>query len=124
MERDPRGAVACVLLATALGANLGGCGSDEEVDTCEGEDACAALRGNTFVSVELLNCGITEQCHWKVSFDTSGGYDWVHTDYGEQGTYSCTCAAVHGQGNMGTREGEYDAQSGVLTWEDLNYELE
>ncbi len=100
-----------------------GCGSDDE-QACSGEDACSAIRGVAFVSVEELSCGPHNPCHWEVSFFANGEYRWDHTDLSEHGTYTCECGLVHGQGTFGDREGEYDGQTGLLTWEGRAYEAQ
>jgi len=93
-------------------------------------DACEALEGKSFRSVELLNCGLGPPdapeplCHWPISF-AEGQFEWMYTDIAESGTYTCQGLEVLGLG-AGDRDlvGSYDSQTGILTWDGVQYEEE
>jgi hypothetical protein len=116
-----------------------------QVDPCvcaEGGDCCAACAGTswlcveglmdavceqivgiTFESIDELECGLgpmgVELCHWSVEFTVEGDYLWMYSDVGQGGSYACN-------GGMLTLdnpdiEAVYDPESGVLTWDGVDY---
>ena len=88
-------------------------------------NACMAVNGSIFESMELLPYGETQQGtvfnHWHVSF-VDGNLDWRHDDAAhDKGTYSCTgleiAAMLPGLNAAGTFHPDRD----VLTWEGHDY---
>lgn len=120
--------------------------SQVEVNPCvcpEGEACCAAcgavewlcveglpdlvcedLVGTTFLSIEELECGLgpkgVELCSWSVAFDEAGEYLWMYSDLGEGGSYSCDGGVIT-LGNNPSLEAVYDAETGILTWDGVEY---
>jgi hypothetical protein len=86
-------------------------------------DACEVIDGNTYVSLEEMECGLgpngPEYCNWHISFD-SGTWDWSHSDVMETGGYTCDANLIDG----GSYSGELDMGTGILTWEGADYEPE
>ena len=91
-----------------------------------GGDACAAIAGKTFASVEPHECGRGPDggafCNWRVSF-TMSTFDWQHSDFAETGTYSCNGNTIAGQRSTagGPIAGQYDAATRTLTWDGIAY---
>ena len=90
-----------------------------------GGDACAAIAGKTFSSVDEHECGRGPDggffCHWRLTFTTTG-FTWQHSDYAEAGTYTCSANTVTGQRPTGSPiTGQYDAASQTLTWDGIAY---
>jgi len=104
--------------------------SEEDFITPPGPP-CEALGESTFRSIEQQPGGPAPEgessaFHWRVRF-SEGEYSYTHTDVVESGTYTCT-----GEGGTATIEaspdatdethtGTYDADSGVLTWDGVEY---
>jgi hypothetical protein len=59
---------------------------------CKAQDSCALLVGS-YESNEKGECGLGENgvvlCNWRLTFEADGRFEWLHSDYGEDGTYSC-----------------------------------
>jgi hypothetical protein len=88
-------------------------------------EGCAALTGNRFASVSMLECGAGSSCYWHVSFEVGGTFYWQHSDYGESGTYVCNGNDVTGNSNAGrTIPGRWTPASARLTWGGQEYKLE
>lgn len=87
-------------------------------------DACDALVGQHFESVEELECGIEPDglgsCNWTVNFDDEGGYLWMYSDLGEGGDYLCDEGTITLLNNPGLAA-SYDLPTQVLTWDGVAY---
>jgi hypothetical protein len=112
MRSPPQLVLVIVLAVTSLVAGL----------ACGGDD-CQTLDGATFRAVEAMDCGLGgEPCTWSVSFD-GGAFDWLFSDYGDAGSYTCEGGVIEASGDHGSYAGEFDPESGALTWEGDVYVL-
>lgn len=89
-------------------------------------DACAAVSGRTFASLEELECGLGPNgvvlCHWHLTLSANGSWTWQHSDYGESGTWTCAEGVVTGLiSGPGAYTGTYDTVTGTLTWDGHDY---
>ena len=116
-----RRALPVLIAATVL--NAAGCfGSG-------GPDACTLIAGNTFVSVNQMECGlgangVVTRCNWRVSFTTDGIYSWAYSDVIEAGSYACdgaTITTTRSVASTTTLLGWLDFQTGQLTWDGATY---
>lgn len=109
--------VTCALFSTA-------CGGSEEGPIA---DACAEIEEQWFSSIDVYECGLgpdggTEQCNWTLYF-AQGEYEWSFSDIVSMGSYTCDGAAIVGTSAGTNFDGYLDAQTGVLTWNQVAYEL-
>ena len=58
--------------------------------------------------------------HWFIDFSTST-FEWTYSDVSESGTYILEGKEVVGHSNGREFPGEYDPDSGILTWERADY---
>jgi hypothetical protein len=88
-------------------------------------DACSAISGRTFASVEELECGLGPNgvalCHWHLTLSADGSWTWQHSDYGESGTWTCADGVVSGSG-LSNYTGTYDLGTGTLSWDGHDYQ--
>lgn len=110
--------VACALFVTA-------CGGSEEGPIA---DACAEIEGQTYLSVEQFECGQDpgnpELCNWSLTF-ADGNFDWRFSDILSNGTYTCDGPMVFGNPSDSNEiPGYLDAETGILTWNQIDYQLE
>ena len=75
----------------------------------------------TFYSVDELECGLSPHgvsyCHWQITFYEAGYYNWMYSDVGEDGDWTCDLDTITGAWAVGT----YDPASGILTWDGVDY---
>lgn len=87
-------------------------------------DACDAFNGTEFTSVEEYECGPGKDgplsCHWSISFSAGGEYLWSYSDLGQNGGFACKDGVVSVD-NAPAMNISYDADSGVLTWDGVEY---
>ena len=87
-------------------------------------DACGALVGHTFSSVDEYECGIAKDgliyCNWSIDLAANGQYNWLYSDLGEGGEYACQDGQLF-LANNSVLEISYDADSGTLTWDGIDY---
>ena len=94
---------------------------------CDAEGSCPYLPDTTWRSVEELECGLGPTgealCHWSLRFDVDGTFDWMHSDYGTTGEWTCAdgeiTATSHGDTFSGTISDETH-----LSWDGVDYELD
>lgn len=100
------------------------CGSIEWLCVEGLPDACDAIVGTTFSSIEELECGLGPEgpipCHWTVAFEEDGDYLWQYSDLGEGGSYACEAGVITVLNNPGL-DVSYDPASGILTWDGVEY---
>ena len=93
------------------------------VPVSEGE-TCDAIVGQNFASIEQYECGLGKDgpvlCNWSVDFSAEGDYLWMYSDLGEGGTYACKDGAIY-LANNSVLDISYDAESGILTWDGIDY---
>ena len=86
-------------------------------------DACDAVAAN-YLSIEEYECGLTpdglEMCQWQVNLEASGEYSWMYSDVGEGGNYACKDGVIT-LDNDPTHSANYDSDTGVLTWDGIEY---
>lgn len=103
------------------------CGSIEWLCVEGLPDACEQIVGTTFSSIEELECGLTPDgpalCHWTLVFEEDGDYLWQHSDVGEGGTYTCEGGVITIENNPGL-DVSYAVESGILTWDGVQYVAE
>jgi len=93
-----------------------------------GPDACALIDGKTFVSVNQMECGLSQNgglvyCNWSVRF-SDGTYFWHFSDVAAADHYSCdgaTITAIRGGASTTPLLGRVDPQTGQLTWDGATY---
>lgn len=92
-----------------------------------GRDCGAGLWGETFSSLEELECGLGPDgptlCHWTLTFG-DGTYEWSYSDIGEFGTVTCDeneLVATSGGGD--THRGTFHRSTGRVTWEGVTYNV-
>lgn len=87
-------------------------------------DVCDAIVGQSFTSVEQYECGIAKNgpvlCNWSIDLSANGDYLWMYSDLGEGGTYACKDGEIY-LANNSVLEVSYDADSGILTWDGIEY---
>jgi hypothetical protein len=112
-------ALLALIATTAL--NAAGCSG------YGGPDACSLIAGKTFLSLNLMECGLgpngVVSCNWRVSF-TDGTYSWAHSDVVEDGGYSCDGATITTTRPVTSTTpllGRLDFQTGQLTWDGATY---
>ena len=91
---------------------------------CDELDACTEVVGQTFASVDELECGNTPQgpvyCHWTIAFDETG-YQWMRSDAAISGSYSCEGTLITSEAGAASFMGELHAD-GSLTWDGELYQ--
>jgi|GEM_PF-2484178 len=96
------------------------------VPISEGE-ACDAIVGQTLRSVEEYECGIAKDgpvmCNWTITLEADGSYLWMYSDIGQGGDYACKDGVISVSNNP-SLAASYDAKSGILTWDDIEYVVE
>jgi hypothetical protein len=96
------------------------------VPVSEGE-ACDAIVGNGFASLEEYECGLGKDgpvmCNWNIEFDTAGLYMWTYSDVGQGGEFACKDGAIS-LSNDPSLVISYDAESGILTWDGIEYAVQ
>jgi hypothetical protein len=132
-------AVAAAMTVACLGACSGGSGGSDAGPPADGAldsdarplEGCAALTGNRFASVSMLECGPPHNdggailCYWHLDFQVGGTFYWQHSDYAEQGTFLCNGNDVTGTGPVGgTITGHWTPASARLSWAGQDYKLE
>lgn len=82
------------------------------------------LANKRFESVEEKEIGLgpdgVAMGHWVIYFSTST-FEWTYSDVAESGTYVLDGKRVIGQSGDRQILGEYDPESGILTWEETDY---
>ena len=100
----------------------GGVGTATTSTTGE-PDPCYALSGQTYATVDELECGNTPAgpmfCTWTISF-TAVEFQWSRADTLQTGTYSCENGAISAEGAGQVLEGEL-YEDGSLMWEGQTY---
>jgi hypothetical protein len=82
------------------------------------------LAGTRWMSLDPHECGLGPDgvvlCHWRLGF-TDTAWDWMHSDVGEFGTWTCADGAITGarSGGSGITGTLVDATH--LTWDGLPY---
>jgi hypothetical protein len=82
------------------------------------------LAGTRWMSLDPHECGLGPDgvalCHWRLGF-TDTAWDWMHSDVGEFGTWTCADGAITGarSGGSGITGALVDATH--LTWDGLPY---
>lgn len=103
-------------------ALLSACGSDDT----EVIDACVEVEGNTYYSVDQYECGPgengVEMCNWQISF-SRGTYNWSYSDIGDIGGYTCEGPNITSTGSSIEFVGHIDGETGMLTWNSIEYQL-
>ncbi len=98
------------------------CGGSDVQDI----DACLEVEGATYYSVDQYECGLgengVEMCNWEISF-SNGTFDWFYSDIGAQGTYTCDGPNITGMGTAIEFLGYIDGETGILTWNNIEYQL-
>ena len=88
------------------------------------EAVCEQIVGTRFSSIEELECGLTPEgpalCHWSIVFEENGDYLWQYSDVGQGGTYTCEGGMIT-VGNAPELEVSYDIETGILTWDGVQY---
>ena len=86
-------------------------------------DPCSVLSGQTYASVNELECGNTPAgpvfCTWTLSF-SSMEFQWSRADTLQTGTYSCENGAISAEAAGQALEGELH-EDGSLMWEGQTY---
>ncbi len=94
-----------------------------------GEKQADPLSGKRFKSVDKLERGLGPNGvvlgHWGISFK-EGKYSWQWSDVSTAGTYRIDAATgkVTASGFKMDIEGQYDAKTGMLTWNKVKYQEE
>lgn len=100
----------------------GGVGTATTSTTGE-PDPCAVLSGQTYATVDELECGNTPAgpmfCNWTLSF-SAVEFQWSQADTLQTGTYSCENGAISAEGAGQVLEGEL-YEDGSLMWEGQTY---
>lgn len=103
----------------------GAAGVDTATSTTGEPDPCYALSGQTYATVDELECGNTPAgpmlCTWTIAF-TDVEFQWSRADTLQTGTYSCENGAISAEGAGQVLEGELD-EDGSLMWEGQTYVL-
>ncbi|MDP2305388.1 MAG: hypothetical protein Q8P18_05130 [Pseudomonadota bacterium] len=101
--------------------------SDVDSGAPEGERDCGSgLWGETFSSLEELECGLgpdgPELCHWTLTFG-EGTYEWSYSDTGETGTVTCDAENKLTATSSGgtTHPGTFHRTTGRVTWDGVVY---
>jgi hypothetical protein len=125
--------VAIIALAAACGSGDDGGDDAGEGTESTGEstggvsDACEVIAGQTYASVEELECGVgpggPDLCKWTIEFDTSGHFAWYFSDTMESGSYYCNGLTVVATGASMSFQSTLDPVTGVLTWDGEDYEV-
>ncbi len=86
-------------------------------------DACDMAVG-TYLSLEEYECGLSpdgvEMCQWSVSLEFSGEYVWMYSDIGEGGNFACKDGVIT-LDNAPSHEASLDPETGILTWDGIQY---
>lgn len=86
---------------------------------------CEEIVGTTFQSVDELECGLGPMgpvlCHWTLQFAEDGNFMWMYSDVGEGGGYTCIQGEITLEG-LETPDHLYDPETGILTWDGVDYE--
>lgn len=91
-----------------------------EDERCKTRDTCAMLEG-AYASDEELECGLGQDgivlCPWSLTFKPGDTFDWLHSDYGDHGSYSCK------DGRITTSNGFTGEirEDGTVTFVDVTY---
>ena len=113
MKHIKRGGFAGVAIVAWGALGLTGC-----------HDPCSELDGASFASINAYECGLGPNgifpCHWTIAFHDTD-FSWSYSDVMEDGTYACDDGAITGQAWGATYSGQYDRDSGVLTWVGVQY---
>ena len=83
-----------------------------------------ALTNNRFMSIEKKELGLgpdgAELGHWIIYFSSST-FEWAYSDVAESGTYVLDGKGVVAQSGDRQILGQYDPDSGILTWDGADY---
>lgn len=83
-----------------------------------------ALTNKRFLSIEKRDLGLgpggAEMGHWVIYFSSST-FEWAYSDVAESGTYVLDGNRVAAQSGDRQILGEYDPDSGILTWDGTDY---
>lgn len=83
-----------------------------------------SLANKRFESVEKKETGLgpdgVEMGHWVINFSSST-FEWAYSDVVESGSYRLDGNQIVGQGGNRRILGEYDPDSGILTWDETDY---
>lgn len=107
--------VACACLTSA-------CGGTDEGPVL---DACVEIEGQTYLSIDQYTCGVDndELCNWSLYF-AGGNFDWTFDDLDSAGSYTCDGPMILGNTTDASEyDGYIDADTGVLTWNQIDYQL-
>lgn len=90
-------------------------------------NACQAIEGARFRSVEPRECGQCGQdagtccdCQWTIRFATNT-FEWV-SDQSAAGTFACEQFEIQGMVGATMYSGSFDNACGLLTWDGVVYE--
>ena len=97
-----------------------------ETSVAESEQgACTRLEGRTFVSVDELECGVTQRCRWQLAFDVdstaTSQFMWFYSDVAEVGQVSCAGGVVTATTATRTLRATFDRQTLRLSWAGETY---
>jgi hypothetical protein len=132
MHRQGAAGLAAWTLLAGMAVSCGDRPSDED-DTASADDTgsvdwCDLDGTGPFSSVEELECGLAPEgeealCHWTVSLLSSMEFVWDHSDVTESGTWVCAGSEVSADlANGDIIDASYNASTGVLTWDGVDYE--
>lgn len=83
-----------------------------------------ALSNKRFISIEKKELGLgpdgAEMGHWFVYFSSST-FEWVYSDVAQSGSYVLAGKRIVGQSGDHQILGQYDPDSGILTWDGTDY---
>ncbi len=97
-----------------------------ETSVVESEQgACTKLEGRTFVSIDELECGVTQRCRWQLAFDVDAAatsqFMWFYSDVAEVGQVSCVGGKVTATTASRTLRATFDPATLQLSWAGVTY---
>ena len=102
-------------------------GTDIPLDTGTGpgRDCGTGLWGESFASIEELECGLGPDgpvlCHWTLTFGEAT-YDWSYSDVSDSGTVTCEDNDLVGTSTSGaTHQGTFHRSTARVTWDGVSY---
>jgi hypothetical protein len=127
----------CDEQSTCFNVEINPCACDDGEDCCAAcaaqtalcipialGEACEAIIGGTFASVEELECGENldglQFCNWSLTFGADGRYDWFYSDIAEEGGYVCKDGVIITERGF-ELSASYDATTGILSWDGVDY---
>lgn len=111
------------------GGQAGASGSGGSGGSTDGGiSGCAMLAGLSFESLDERECGLAPPdsgvalCHWRINFSSATMFTWLHSDYGESGTYTCSANTIMAQTQTrGALTAILDPTVWRLTWGGVVY---